>query len=129
MKNHTFTVGKTNTGFDAYYEENELIVAVTTGSNIAELKNNALEAYNLYAEESKKKPATIEQIAFKYDLASFFEFYKEINASALGQRIGMQKSLLSEYVNGKRRPSEKQVSRILNGIKQLGKELSELELV
>ncbi|MOA67418.1 hypothetical protein D3C78_1945830 [compost metagenome] len=65
----------------------------------------------------------------KYDLASFFEFYKEINVSALGKRIGMQKTLLSEYKNGNRKPSDKQVNKILTGIKELGRELSELELV
>jgi len=129
MKIITFTVERTGTGYSAYYEEEGNIVAITTGSNLSELQTNALESYNLHADHWNKKPATVDDIVFKYDLASFFDFYKEINASALGKRIGMQQSLLSEYINGKRTPSDKQVTRILNGIKQLGKELSELELV
>jgi hypothetical protein len=36
----------------------------------------------------------------------------------------MHKSLLSEYVNGKRQPSEKQAEKVLQGIRDLGKELS-----
>lgn len=123
-----FTVGKTSTGFDAYYEKGDTIVAVTTGGNIAELRKNAVEAYNLYAEEVGQAAINEDQLTLKYDLASFFEFYKEISASGLGARIGMSKTLLSEYVNGKRKPSDKQVLKILNGIKELGKELSELEL-
>jgi len=128
MKKIKFTVGKTSTGFDAYTEENEKIVAITTGSHLAELKTNALEAYNLYLDEKEKPGISSDQLNFEFDLPSFFEFYKEINASALGKRVGIHKSLLSEYVNGKRKPSEKQVQKILRGIKAIGRELSELEL-
>jgi hypothetical protein len=48
MKNIEFVVGKTNTGFDAYREEEGRIVAVTTGTGLAGLKSNILESYNLY---------------------------------------------------------------------------------
>ena len=68
------------------------------------------------------------RITLQFDIPSFFEFYKEINASALGKRIGMHKSLISEYVNGKRKPSEKQVQKILGGVKELARELSGLNL-
>ncbi len=129
MKKINFIVEKTNTGFSAYYEDNDSILAATTGSNIPELKENILESYNLFAEHQKRQPITASQIGLQFDLSSFFEFYKEINASALGRRIGINKSLISEYVNGKRTPSEKQVQRILTGIKQLGRELTELEIV
>lgn len=129
MTTFKFTVGKTSTGFDAYYETNGNVVAVTTGDTLAELKDNALEAYNLFAEESGRKTVTLDQIAFEFDLPSFFEFYKEISASGLANRVGMHKSLLSEYINGKRKPSEKQVQKVFAGIKQLGKELNELEFI
>ncbi len=128
MKSIIFIVGKTQTGFDAYREEAGNNLIATTGSNMIELKENILEAYNLYLSDSKVPAISIDQITFQYDLPSFFEFYKEINASALGKRIGMHKSLISEYVNGKRKPSEKQVKKILGGVKELAKELSELDL-
>jgi hypothetical protein len=48
--------------------------------------------------------------------------------SAPGNRTGMHKSLLSEYINGKRTLSGKQVIKILNGVKELGKELTQLEI-
>ncbi|MEO6978809.1 MAG: helix-turn-helix transcriptional regulator [Mucilaginibacter sp.] len=129
MKKINFVVEKTGTGFSAYYEDNDNILAATTGSNIPELKNNILESYNLFAEHQQRQPITAAQVGLQFDLSSFFEFYKEINAAALGRRIGINKSLISEYVNGKRTPSEKQVQRILTGIKQLGRELTELEIV
>ncbi len=71
-----FTVGKTSTGFDAYYEENEKILAVTTGDNLNELKVNALEAYNLYLEEKGKPGIKSDQIKLEFDIPSFFEFLR-----------------------------------------------------
>ena len=37
--------------------------------------------------------------------------------------------LLSQYVNGKKNPSKKQVNRIVDGLHEIGKELLELTLV
>ena len=128
MKGLKFNVEKTSTGYSAYREEKNSIIA-TTGNNLAELRMNIVEAYNLYLEGNGKAGIEADQISFQFDLPSFFEFYPEINTSALGNRIGMQKSLLSEYINGKRTPSEKQVQKIFIGIKELGKELTQLEIV
>lgn len=128
MANIKFTVDKTSTGFDAYYEHNDRIVAITTGDTIAELKTNALEAYNLYAEECGRKAVTQENIIFEFDLPSFFEYYPVISAKALSARVGINQSLLSQYVNGIKKPSAKQVGRILTEVKAIGKELSELEI-
>ena len=128
LKRHTkFIVEKTTAGYSAYREEKYGIV-VTTGNNIAELRKNIVEAYNLYAESNGKKQILPDQVSLQFDLPSFFEYYPEINTSALGTRIGMHKSLLSEYINGKRTPSGKQVHKIMIGIKELGKELTQLEI-
>ncbi|MBD8017969.1 hypothetical protein [Kaistella pullorum] len=62
------------------------------------------------------------------DLLSFFKFYSVINAIALSKRINMNETLLSQYVKGKKEPSEKQIQRILTGVKDLGKELMQLEI-
>jgi len=128
MKTVQFIVGKTRTGFDAYREEPGNSLIATTGVDMAELKTNIQEAYNLYLKDKNAPAITPDQIVLQYDIPSFFEFYKEINASALGKRIGMHKSLISEYVNGKRKPSEKQVQKILGGVRELAKELSALNL-
>jgi hypothetical protein len=128
MKTIQFIVGKTQTGFDAYREETGNNLIATTGADMAELKANIMEAYNLYLSDKNVPPITPDRITLQFDIPSFFEFYKEINASALGKRIGMHKSLISEYVNGKRKPSEKQVQKILGGVKELARELSGLNL-
>jgi transcriptional regulator with XRE-family HTH domain len=70
-----------------------------------------------------------ENISFEIDFKQFFDYYKVINSKHLEKRIGMNESLLSQYVNGKKNPSKKQVERIIDGLHQIGKELTELILV
>lgn len=127
MKNYKFVVERTQTGFSAFAEDENLPV-FTTGKDFEEIKTNILEALNLYLEHAGKKAVTAENIITKLDLPSFFEFYSIINAKALSKRINMNESLLSQYVNGKKEPSEKQIQKILTGIKDLGKELMQLEI-
>lgn len=129
MKKINFIVEKTNTGFSAYAEDFDSLPVGTTGDTITELKSNILEAGNLYLDFVEKKPITIEQINITFDVPSFFEYYNIINAKALSRRIGMNNTLLSQYVQGVKKPSEKQVRKIMEGIREVGKELTELELV
>ncbi len=129
MKNYLFIIEKTNTGFSAYSNDFEKFPVGTTGTSISELKANILEAANLYQEETGCKPLKESEISIRLNLEQFFEYYRAINAKGVAERIGMSQSLLAQYINGAKTPSGKQVSRILSGIKQLGKELQEIELV
>jgi DNA-binding transcriptional regulator YdaS (Cro superfamily) len=52
-----------------------------------------------------------------------------INAKALSERIGMNQSLLAQYINGVKRPSAVQTRRILKGVQQVGKELIEMQFL
>lgn len=129
MKKYKFIVEKTGTGYSAFVEDFENYPVSTTGKSTDELKTNMLDALNTWLEFKGKPLASLEQIITKIDLPQFFEYYKEINAKALSKRIGMNETLLSQYVNGKKEPSQKQISRILNGVKELGKELTKIEIV
>lgn len=129
MKKIGFIVERTSTGYSAYAENFDKCSVATTGSGIVDLKKNIVEATNLFLEHTNQKPVTENDIAIRYDLPQFFEFYKEINAAALSKRIGLNQTLLSQYVNGKKRPSEKQVQKILMGIRELGRELVEIDLI
>ncbi|WP_423147700.1 hypothetical protein [Rubrolithibacter danxiaensis] len=128
MKKIVFVVEKTETGFSAYAEDFEKNPVGTTGTSMAELKEQILNAINLYKEHNGENPVTEEDIPIRLDVAQFFEYYKEINATALGKRVGMNKALLSQYVNGHKKPGPKQVHKIIEGIKSLAKELESLEL-
>lgn len=129
MSKIVFIVEKTGTGFSAYAEDFEKIPAGTTGDNMAELRTNIEDAYNSVAELKGWPEVTIDQITIRYDLAQFFEYYSEISAKGVAKRVGINPALLSQYVNGKKTPSDKQIKKILTGIQELGRELSSLELV
>ena len=124
MKKIKLTVEKTSTGFSAYAEDYPVY---TTGNTITKLKSNIVEALNLYNEETELPQIDESQIVVNLDLPQFFEYFKVINAKALSSRVGMNQSLLAQYVGGQKIPSQKQVEKILTGIRELGKELSDLE--
>lgn len=71
----------------------------------------------------------IDEIKFTLDIQSFFDFYKVINAKALSARIGMNQSLLAQYISGSKKPSSVQTKRILQGVQQIGRELSEIQFL
>jgi len=123
---YKFVIERSKTGYSAYEKKSPIF---TYGDTIHEMQLNALEAVNLYEEEFDNKLSTINNLSFEIDFKQFFDYYKVINSKYLAKRIGMNESLLSQYVNGKKNPSKKQVERIIDGLHEIGKELTELVLV
>jgi DNA-binding transcriptional regulator YdaS (Cro superfamily) len=82
----------------------------------------------LYFEEERPN-LSHNDIQFEIDFQQFFRYYKVLNAKHLAEKIGMNPTLLSQYVKGHKKPSPKQTERILEGIHQVGKELSEINLI
>jgi predicted RNase H-like HicB family nuclease len=119
------TVEKTDTGFSAYSEAYPIF---TTGKTITELMENALESASLYFEDEKNM-ITKDNLKFEIDFNQFFRYYKVINSKYLAVRIGMNPTLLSQYAQGRKKPSVKQTEKILFGIHQIGLELSEINLI
>lgn len=125
MKKITMTVEKTDTGFSAFSEDYPIF---TTGQSIPELINNTYEATDFYFEEESSK-INANDIKFEIDFKQFFKYYKVINSKFLAEKIGMNASLLSQYVQGHKKPSPKQAEKILSGIHQIGQELSGINLL
>lgn len=118
-------VEKTDTGFSAYSLKFPIF---TTGKSIPELINNSYEAVEFYFEEMDTK-IDFKNLKFEIDFKQFFKHYRVINAKFLGEKIGMNPTLLSQYVSGVKKPSIKQSEKILNGIHQIGQELSSINLL
>jgi predicted RNase H-like HicB family nuclease len=118
-------VEKTDTGFSAYSNDYPIF---TTGRTIPELIDNAFEASNLYFEDEEIK-LNHDNLKFEIDFKQFFQYYKVLNSRFLADKIGMNPTLLSQYVQGHKKPSEKQTEKILLGIHQIGQELSEINLI
>lgn len=123
----TFVVLKEDSGYSATAKLKNSFIA-SEGDTFDELKNNCLEALNL-AKSKSAKSYHLENLIFKFDVGSFFYFYRVINVKALSERIGMNQSLLSQYINGQKKPSSKQINKILTAVHQIGKELSEVQLI
>lgn len=118
-------VERTKTGYSAYAEK---FPVYTIGKSLEELKANMLEALNLYF-ENEGKTVTEKDLKINLDLPQFFEFYKVINAKALSERIGMNQSLLAQYIKGNKKPSPIQTQRILKGVQQIGSELAAIRFL
>ncbi len=88
-----------------------------------------VDSLNLYFEEAEiKRSVKRQDLTFQIELASVFDVFP-INVKALADRIGMNYTLLSQYVNGKKKPSPKQTGKIMEGIREIGRELKEISLV
>jgi len=118
-------VEKTDTGFSAFSDTSPIY---TTGRTIPELINNALEAATLFFEDEELKIGQ-DNLKFEIDFKQFFQYYKVLNSKFLADKIGMNPTLLSQYVQGHKKPSESQTEKILTGIHQIGQELSEINLI
>ena len=119
------TVEVTSTGYSAYTED---MSVYSTAKDIPELYANLIEALNLAYEEIGYE-ITSENLKLNLDLQQFFQYYKVLNANFLAKRIGMNPTLLSQYVRGKKQPSPKQSDRIIKGIQSIGRELSEIDFI
>ena len=118
-------VEKTKTGYSAYAENYPVY---TVDKTLEELKSQIIDALNLYFDNTKK-PIEEKDLKITLDLPQFFEFYKVINAKALSERIGMNQSLLAQYIKGHKKPSINQTKRILKGIQQIGNELARVSFI
>jgi len=123
----SITILKEKTEYSAYAKVKTTFIG-TQARNYNELKKNILDAVTLSFEEEGFMYQW-DELKLVFDLPSFFAFYKVINAKALSERIGMNQSLLAQYINGHKTPSKDQTKRILTGVRQIGKELSEIRFL
>ena len=70
-----------------------------------------------------------EDVEFRFDISSLFEYYSMFNVSALGRYLGINDSLMRQYRKGNTPISDKQLEKIEAGIHRLGTELAALRLV
>ncbi len=67
--------------------------------------------------------------SFEYDnpeptgISRVFLSHPELNAAAVGRRLGISQSLMAQYINGTKKPSKERERVILNEIATIGREL------
>ena len=57
-------------------------------------------------------------------ISRIFLTHPELNASAVARRMGIQQSLLAQYIRGLKKPSAEREQKILETIREIGCELS-----
>lgn len=87
------------------------------------------DMHELYTDENKDFPTNL-KFVFKFDLASFLEFYaKKLGYSSLEKIVGVNQSQLSQYVQGYRNPSRATVRKIEKGLHEFANEISQVHFV
>ncbi len=125
MKRIKFEVIKEDAGYSATADYKGNFIAIE-GDSVGELYSNGLEASRLALEDDT---LTHKNIKLDFDMASFFHFYRVINKKALSERIGMNQSQLQQYISGIKKPSYRQKKKILLGVQEIGRELTEVSFL
>ncbi|MDR3366426.1 MAG: type II toxin-antitoxin system HicB family antitoxin [Prevotellaceae bacterium] len=96
----------------------------------ADFENSVKEVIEAYQEHGDPLPKELVNFSFeyKYDLASFFNFYSWINATQLAKFAGINASLMRKYKAGCTYISEKQTAKIESALHKLGAELTAVKL-
>ena len=59
-------------------------------------------------------------------LYRIFIEHPELNASAIARRLGICQSLFAQYISGAKKPSEARLNQILEQIRAIGRDLSQI---
>lgn len=118
----------------AYNTTGDHVSLIGTGDTVREAKedffNSIKEVKESYIDLGDEMPACLtEEIEFRFDISSLFEYYSMLNVSALGRYLGINDSLMRQYRKGDTPISDKQLEKIEAGIHRLGSELAALRLV
>lgn len=119
MKTVQFLIEKVEDGYTAYAKDYSIL---TEADTLKEVYEEAEETFRIQLEETGENRNDF-RLEFKYDFATLFEVYRIVNVTALGERLGMNSSLISQYITGKKEPSVKQKQKIERGLHDFANEL------
>jgi predicted RNase H-like HicB family nuclease len=95
----------------------------------ADFENSVKEVKEVYEENSENLPDELLDVTFeyKYDIASFFNYFDWINVTKFAKKARINSSLMRHYKGGEY-ISQKQVAKIENALHELGKEILSIKL-
>jgi predicted RNase H-like HicB family nuclease len=131
MKKILIIVEKGENGLYSVYSPNTEFTVLngqgaTVEDAIADMKEALQEVIESYLEAGEDITAELTgniKFEYKYDVASLFNHFDEINLSSFARKNGMNESLLRKYKNGLAFASERQCRKIENGLHRLGQSL------
>ena len=88
------------------------------------------EALDVFREMNAPVPEELQDLEFeyRYDLSAFYEAHPYLNVTQVARYIGINDTLMRQYRRGQY-ISEAQLKRIQEGIRSIGRELANTELV
>lgn len=104
------------------------------GRTVEEAKHSLLSAMEdykrMFEADGKKVPALLSGVEFeyKYDIASFLEYFRFISASTFAECADVSPSLMQQYERRTAFASESQKVEIERAIHKVGKELISIHL-
>mgnify|MGYP002515637652 FL=1 len=103
---------------------------VGDGKTAREAMEDFRDAYREMREEEESHGETLPDIDFNFifDVGAFFDYYP-INVTSFAKYIGMNPSLLRQYVSGVRSPKGKSLNKIREGISILTKDIAAGHLI
>ena len=100
----------------------------TVEETIEDFKIGYEEMKETYFAEGKE--FTELEFDFKYDTASFLSAYSNVlSLAGMSRLTGLNQGLLSHYVAGRKRPTQKTVLKIRNSVHEFGKSLCQIDFV
>lgn len=132
MEKIIMVIEKSKDYYDAYSENCDGIYAA--GGSVDEVKKDTINAIAIYKKEYPESewPAPLRseyEIEWKLDVQSFLEYYKDyLSLSGLEHITGINQKQLSNYLNHRAKPREKQIQRINDGIHRFASELLSITL-
>ena len=107
----------------------------TEGDTVKAVVNNLRDLIADYLTQEGRSAPTwqgieAQEIEFElvYELAAFFEHFKELKISAIATRAGLNTNLVQQYVSGNKQASQSQAKKIEGAIHQLANELNQITL-
>ena len=132
MEKIIMIVGASKDMLNAYSNNCEGIYA--GGDTIEEVKADTYEAIRLIKKNlpEDRWPSQIKgefEIEWKFDVPSFLEYYSNfISLAGIEKMTGVHQKQLSNYLNHRAVPRQKQADRIISGIHRFARELLSITL-
>ena len=119
--------------YSAYISDERITFGIlgegnTVNETIEDFKIGYQEMKETYQNAGKEIPEL--EFDFKYDTASFLSAYSHIlSLAGMSRLTGLNQGLLSHYVTGRKKPTQKTVTKIRNSVHEFGKSLCQIDFV
>lgn len=105
----------------ASIKANVLGTGSSAKSAMADMLKGWKETTEYLKEEGKKVPVL--EIEYSFDIGSLFSYFDFLNVSGISRAIGVNPTVMRQYVIGKRKPSLERKKQIIAGFKKLASKM------